>query len=104
MYFKFEVEEIALKINNGEIEAVLSLELKTDLLEQAQLVAELIESGELILEGTSMENTAEKNQGVKRNASTMVQGDSETEIKENSSQHKEKRISLVSFSTYIKNE
>ena len=101
MYLKLKVEEIALKINNGEIEAVLSLELKTDLLEQAQFVAELIESGELILEGRSMENTAEKNQGVKRNASAMSQVDSETEIKENISQHKEKRISLVSFSTYI---
>jgi hypothetical protein len=72
----------------------MSLELKPDLLEQAQLVAELMESGELIFDDRRrMENPGEKSQGLKRNASTMAQGDNETEIEENSRQHKEKRLS-----------
>lgn len=92
-----EVEKIALQINNGEIEAVMSQELKPNLLEQAQLVAELMESGELILDDRrKMEISGEKT-GVKRNASAMAQSDNETEIEENSSQQKEKRISLVQF-------
>lgn len=103
MYLNVKVEEIASKINNGEIEAVMSLELKPDLLEQAQLVAELIESGELILDDRKRENPGEKTQGVKRNASAMAKGDSETEMKENSSQHEDKRLSLVTFSMYCKN-
>lgn len=92
-----EVEKIALQINKGEIEAVMSLELKPNLLEQAQLVAELMESGELILDDRrKMEISGEKT-GVKRYASAMAQSDNEAEIEENSSQQKEKRISLVQF-------
>ncbi len=90
-----EVEKIALQINSGEIEAVMSLKLKPDLLEKAQLVAELMESGELILnDRRKMEIPSEKT-GVKRNASAMAQSDNEAEREENSSQQKEKRISLV---------
>ena len=95
-----EVEKIALQINSGEIEAVMSLELKPELLEQAQLVAELMESGELILDDRrKMEIPSKKTSGVKRNASAMAQNDNEAEIEENSSQNKEKK---TQFSLILK--
>lgn len=45
--FIFLVEEIAQKINNGMIEEIISCNLDPKVLEQAQMVSELIVSGEL---------------------------------------------------------
>lgn len=42
------VEKVAARIKNGEIEYVMSLELKPEVLEQSQLVAELMEEGKIL--------------------------------------------------------
>lgn len=68
-HFNISVEEIAAKINSGEIEAVMSLGLNPGLLEQAQLVAELLEKEEITL--SNQKNKIEtairvENHGVKR--------------------------------------
>lgn len=67
--------------------------LTSDLIEQAQVVAELIESGEFIPKQQTMVEIPinDKIQVVKRNASAMAQADSSKEAEINHFEHKAKR-------------
>lgn len=79
----------------------MSLGLTPDLVEQAQVVAELMESGELIPKEQQMLETSVYNRtrGVKRNASEMTQTKASQEAEVNHLEHKEKqlKISTVKF-------
>ncbi|KZS04356.1 putative Tyrosyl-DNA phosphodiesterase [Daphnia magna] len=90
------IENVASRINNGEIEAVMSLGLTPDLVEQAQVVAELMESGELIPKEQQMLETSVYNRtrGVKRNASEMTQKKASQEAEVNHLEHKEKQLKI----------
>ena len=47
------MEDLAVKINDGQVEDVMALELESLIIEQAECVAELISSGELVIEKTA---------------------------------------------------
>ncbi|XP_057366937.1 probable tyrosyl-DNA phosphodiesterase [Daphnia carinata] len=91
------IENVASRINNGEIEAVMSLGLTSDLVEQAQVVAELMESGELIPKGQQIPETSVNNKmrGVKRNASEMMQTKASQDAEVTHLEHKEKQLKLT---------
>lgn len=86
-----QVEEIALKINNGEIEAVMSLGLSPELLEQAQLVAELVENGEIIPRDNKTEASVRAH-GVKR-PQNVSESTAQT-ISPDECQHKNKKLKI----------
>ena len=101
------VEEIAIKIKNGEIEAVMSLELNPVLLEQAQLVAEMMENGEMIPKDQEISTSVSllsSQHGVKRSASPTPSADIvlvEELQDDRQPKHKKLKISLVKSNHFL---
>ncbi|KAI9557608.1 hypothetical protein GHT06_017436 [Daphnia sinensis] len=88
------IENVASRINNGEIEAVMSLGLTPELVEQAQIVAELMESGQLIPKEQQIPETSinKQTRGVKRNASEITETKANQETEVNYLEHKGKQL------------
>lgn len=86
---------MAKQINDGKIEDVISLALEPKILEQAQLVAELIESGEM---GQQLEG---KQSGIKRNLIETKSDPQQEESGKDGSQSTSKKLKLGMFELSI---
>ena len=95
-FILYLVEEIAVKINHGELEDVMGLSLSEIVIEQAQLVAELLASGELKLNESneiSKEITTKLvSQGIKMKKDSSSSESHHDEVEG----HKHKKIKLSS--------